>query len=224
MSRPLVFLVEDDLAVRESVVWMLDRQGIQVEAYETPEHFLSEYNPAKRGCLVLDLKLPGMGGLELRQKLVAKGCDLPFIMISGHGEIPDATNAMRMGAIDFIEKPLNRELFIERVWQALDTDAKHHREQEGQRKYQARLDALTRREREVLELVVAGKLTKQIAKQLGVTIKTVEAHRSNITKKMQVDSVVQLVREVTEHAQASSEASTLCGGYGQGESDDDPVV
>jgi two-component system, LuxR family, response regulator FixJ len=205
MSRPLVFLVEDDLAVRESVVWMLDRQGIQVEAYETPEAFLNNYDSRKRGCLVLDLKLPGIGGVDLRKRLVAQGCDLPFIMMSGHGEIPDATNAMRMGAIDFIEKPLNRELFIDRVWQALDADVKQHREQEGQRRYQARLDALTRREREVLDLVVAGKLTKQIAKQLGVTIKTVEAHRSNITRKMQVDSVVQLVREVTEHAQAISE-------------------
>ena len=199
VPQPTVILVEDDQAVRDSIVWMLEQERIHVEAYATPSKLLAMYDSARPGCLVLDLHLPEMNGLELRGRLVEMGCQLPFIIITGHAEVPDATHAMRIGAVDFIEKPLNREVFLNRVWLALDQDARWRREQADHECVQARLDSLTQREHEVLGRVVAGKLTKQIATELGITIKTVEAHRSNITRKMQVDSVVQLVRIVIEH-------------------------
>lgn len=209
MIQATVHLVDDNQAVRDSIVWMLEREGIQVEAYATPGDLLKAYDPKSRGCLVLDLSLPEMSGLELRDRLVEMGCRLPFIIITGCGEVPDATRAIKLGAVDFMEKPLDRDIFLDRVWQALDKDTRQRRERADHDSVQNLLDELTPREREVLELVVAGKLTKQIARQFGISVKTIEVHRSNITRKMQVDSVAQLVRIVTEHRISNTAAQSL---------------
>lgn len=198
MTPLTVFLVDDDRAVCDSIVWMLKQEGINVKAFLSPSALLHEFDPSSNGCLVLDLQLPEMTGLELHSRLRELGCDLPFMIITGCGEVPDATAAMRMGALDFIEKPVYRKTFLQRVWQALDEATRRRQEKTNYDDVQRRIDKLTKREREVLELVVAGKLTKQIARQLGVTVKTIEAHRSNVTKKMQVDSAIQLVRMVTQ--------------------------
>lgn len=198
MTPPTVLLVDDDRAVCDSLVWMLKLEGINARAFLTPSALLHEFDPSCNGCLVLDLHLPGMTGLELRSRLCELGCELPFMIITGRGEVPDATAAMRMGALDFMEKPVYRRTFIQRVWQAFEEDTRRRREKTNYDDVQRRMDTLTKREREVLELVVAGKLTKQIARELGVTVKTIEAHRSNLTKKMRVNSAIQLVRMVTQ--------------------------
>lgn len=199
VARPTVFLVEDNPADLNFLTHMLQRERIWVEGYASANDLLRVYDPSRLGCLVLDLHLPEMTGWELRGRLAQLGCQLPFIIITSRGEIPDATDAIRRGAVDFLEKPIGREVFLRRVWQALAEDEQRRCDEARRAEVQARYDSLTRREREVLEAVIAGNLSKQIARQLGITIKTVEAHRSNIIKKMQVDSVVQLVRVITEH-------------------------
>ncbi|MCA9011042.1 MAG: response regulator transcription factor [Planctomycetaceae bacterium] len=199
MTRAIVYLVEDDAAVRSSLVRILELEGYHVEAFAAPAELLAQYDPAKPGCLVLDLRLPEMSGIELRQRLVDQGCRHPFIIITGHGEVRDATHSMRMGAVDFIEKPLDRKILLARVSEAVTTDLQRRLAAEQHELFRARLEALTPREREVLQLVVAGRLSKQIASELKIAIKTVEVHRSNIVRKMQIDNVIQLVRLYTEY-------------------------
>jgi two-component system, LuxR family, response regulator FixJ len=198
MCQPTLFLVEDDRAVRESLAWLLTQENYRVEAYSSPAELLAAYEPSKPGCLILDLHLPGMNGLQLRDQLLERGCEHPFIIITGHGDVPEATRAMRMGAVDFIEKPLPREVLLDRVREAVKFDAQQRRARQQQQQFQERYQSLSHREQEVLELVMDGKLTKQIADQLGISVKTVEVHRSNLTRKMGVSSVVQLVRLCAE--------------------------
>lgn len=199
MADATIFIVEDDQAVRDSLTWMLQRDGYQIEAYSSPAELLSKFDSTRPGCLVLDLRLPQMSGIELHEQLVASGCVYPFIMISGHGEVADATRAMRLGAFDFIEKPIDRKLLLERIKQAVEYDSRRRHVAAKQDAFQCRFNSLTAREREVLQMIIAGRLTKQIAYRLDVAVKTVESHRSNIGKKMKVDSVVDLVRICTEY-------------------------
>ena len=197
-TDPTVLLVEDDQEMRESIEWMLQKEGISVEAYSTPQALLDCYDPNRPGCLVLDLKLPGMSGVELWNELERIGGRHPFIVISGHGDVSNAVEAMRTGAIDFIQKPFSRQAFLTRVRQAIDCDAENRKQREKQCALRKRLQSLTPREREVLDLVVDGELTKNIARKLGIRPKTVEVHRSHITSKLGVDSTAQLVRIVVE--------------------------
>ncbi len=197
-TDPTVLLVDDDQKMRESIEWMLRKEGISVEAYSTPKAFLDCYNPDRPGCLVLDSKLPGMTGVELWYALERLGGRHPFIVISEHGDVSNAVEAMRTGAIDFIQKPFSRQAFVTRVRQAIDRDAENRKQREKQRALRERLQSLTPREREILDLVVDGELTKNIAQKLGIRPKTVEVHRSHITSKMGVDSTAQLVRIVVE--------------------------
>jgi len=200
MSEQTVFLVEDDYAVRDSLVGLLQAADFHVEAFGTPSELLSTLDVNRPGCLVLDFRLPEMDAIALHENLVELGCQLPFIVIAGSGAILDATHAMRRGAVDFIEKPLDRQVFLARVREAMQKDAALRRERLQDRDVEARLATLTPRELEVLKLVMTGMLTKQIADELGISAKTVEVHRSHITKKMEVESTVQLVRLCTSHA------------------------
>ncbi len=202
-TDPTVLLVDDDRELRESIEWMLRREGILVEAYSAPEELLACYQPEKPGCLVLDLKLPGMSGVELCNELQKMGGHHPFIMISGHGDVPNAVEAMRTGAIDFIQKPFSRPKFLARVHQAIERDSHVRKRRRKQRELNDRLETLTPREREVLDLVVDGELTKNIARRLGISPKTVEVHRSHITSKMGVASTTHLVRMVVESSSLS---------------------
>lgn len=199
MSKPTVFIVEDDDDLRESLQWMIRKIGLQVEAYTSPQKLLDQYESTKPGCLVLDLRLPGMSGLDLQKQLVARGSRHPFIVLTAHGEVPSAVEAMRLGALDFIEKPFSRQYLLDRIQQAIQIDAQARRNQAELDVVKKLLDTLTRRERQVLDLVVAGRLTKQIAKTLEISPKTVEVHRSKVVKKMRVDSVIELVLKVQRH-------------------------
>ena len=199
-AAPTVLVVEDDRVMRESLVWLLETAELNVEAYGSPDELLERYDPDQPGCLVLDLQLGKMTGLELWRRLQERGCRHPFIIISGQGDIGAAVQSMHDGAVDFLEKPFDRQLFLGRVRQAIERDANNRHRRVSDLETQSQIDSLTPREREVMGLVVDGKLTKQIARRLDISEKTVEVHRSHVTKKMHVQSVAQLVRLVTEHS------------------------
>ena len=198
MDEHTVFLVEDDQSVRTSLVRVLEAEQIGVQAYAGADELLDSYDKSKPGVLVVDLFLPTISGIELCDRLRKNGDIHPFIIISGRGRIPDAKLALWKGAMDFMEKPLDMSEFLDRVRRAFVEYDRRRQQKEKWIAIQKRLDSLTHRESEVLEFVADGVPTKQIANRLGISTKTVENHRSNITKKMKVGGGMQLVRLVTE--------------------------
>ena len=192
--EPTVFVVDDDRAMRESLSWLLDSVGLRVRSYATAADFLAEHDPAQPGCLVLDVRMPGMSGLDLQAELARRGVELPTIVITGHAEVSMAVRAVKAGAIDFIEKPFSDQLLLDRVRQALEVDLEAREVRRRREDARRRLATLTAREREVLNLVVAGKQNKEIASELGVSPKTVEVHRAHVMSKMCVDSLAELIR------------------------------
>jgi two-component system response regulator FixJ len=193
-SDPTVFVVDDDPAVRDSLRWLLQSVGLPVKTHATAEEFLASYDPSAPGCLVLDLRMPGMGGLNLQEELAARRMTLPVIMITGHAEVPAAVRAMKTGAIDFIEKPFSDELLLDRIRRAIQADLQAREAQAQHAEVARRYGLLTPRERQVMACVVAGKANKVIAAELGLSVKTVEVHRANVMHKMAVDSIAELVR------------------------------
>jgi FixJ family two-component response regulator len=190
----LVYVVDDDDAMRDSLRWLLESTGYRVSAYSTAERFLTAYKPNFAACVVLDVRMPGLSGLELQQELNRRGETLPIIFITGHGDVPMAVSAVKNGAFHFLEKPFKDEQLLGLIEQAALT-----REPAGTagvrgRCAAARLSTLTQREREVMDLVVGGLKNKQIAEQLCISVKTVEAHRARAMEKMEVSSVAELVK------------------------------
>jgi two-component system response regulator FixJ len=195
-SEPTVFVVDDDHAMRHSLRWLLQSVGLAVETYATAEDFLAAYSAERPGCLVLDIRMPGMGGLQLQEELKARAIRLPIIVITGYAEVSTAVRALKAGAVDFLEKPFSDQQLVDYVRKAIDTD-RVMREGEAQHKMaRGRLDLLTTRERDVLHRVVDGKANKVIAAELGIVEKTVEAHRSRLMSKLDVDSLAGLIRLV----------------------------
>jgi RNA polymerase sigma factor (sigma-70 family) len=192
----LVYIVDDDEALRDSLIWLLESTGLESVAFDSAEAFLRAYHPAMNGCLVLDIRMPGMSGLELHEKLIAMHATLPVIFITGHGDVPMAVSALKKGAVDFIEKPFNDQEMVKLIRSALAEDTKHHDSRQQEADAQRRIEGLTPREREVLDLIVAGRLNKQIADDLGISIKTVEVHRARVMEKMGVHSLAELVQHV----------------------------
>jgi FixJ family two-component response regulator len=196
MKDQRVYIVDDDEAMRDSLVWLLESQGFAVTAYSSAEDFLAACRDGMAGCIVLDVRMPGMSGLELYEKLNARHCTLPVIFITGHGDVPMAVSALKKGAVDFIEKPFGDKDMLRLIEQCLELD-RNAREKNRQGAAAARrLAALTEREVEVMDLIIAGKLNKQIADVLNISIKTVEVHRSRIMDKMEVRTVAELVQAV----------------------------
>jgi len=189
---PTIFVVDDDETLRGSLRWLLESLRHNVQTYASAREFLSSYDPVQPGCLVLDIRMPEISGLQLQEILTKRGICIPVIMITGHADIAMAVRAMKAGAIDFIEKPFNDQELLERVQQALALDARLRREEAQRRIAIERLDSLTPREREVLEKIVCGKLNKMIAAELGICMKTVEAHRARIMEKMGANSAAEL--------------------------------
>lgn len=194
--EPTVFVVDDDQAMRKSLHWLIESVGLNVETFPSARRFLESYTPGRPGCLVLDMRMPGISGLELQEKLKARNITIPVIFITGHGDVPMAVRAMKAGAIDFIEKPFNDQLLLDRIQHALEQDAQSRSGQAQRAELAARLALLTPREREVMEMVAEGKPNKVIAAQLGVSAKTVEAHRAKVMEKMQAKSLADLIRMV----------------------------
>ena len=191
---PTVFVVDDYAPVRSAVSRLLRAAGFAVAAFASPEEFLAQYDPHTPGCLVLDLDMPAVNGLELQRILARKGSVLPIIFLTGHGDIPKSVQAMKRGAIDFLTKPVNDENLLAAARAAIEKDRALRREQTKLSEIRARLATLTPREREVLEHVVTGKLNKQIAGDLGTVEQTVKVHRARVMQKMRVQSVAELVR------------------------------
>ena len=193
VDSPLVQVIEDDDQLRPALIELLRSAGLRVVGFSSPSAFLESYDPDSPGCLVVDLRLPDTNGLELCRRLANQGYCPPFLIITGYGEVGLAVEALHQGAIDFLEKPCSPQRLIDRVHQALARDTELRRDRVRRASVQARLDRLTPREREVLDRVLCGQMTKQIARELHISLKTVEVHRSKIKRKMQVESVAQLI-------------------------------
>lgn len=193
-KQPNVFVVDDDQAMRSSLKWLIESVGMRVETYATADEFIQNYYPGRAGCLLLDVRMPGMSGLELQEHFLKHQINIPIIIITGHGDVPMAVRAMKSGAVDFIEKLFNDELLLESIRNALALDTEQRKTQAERAEIATRLANLTPREHEVMEMVTAGKANKEIAQALGVSAKTVEAHRSRVMEKMQADSLADLVK------------------------------
>ncbi|OOZ42268.1 DNA-binding response regulator [Solemya pervernicosa gill symbiont] len=193
-NEATVFIVDDDEAVRDSLQWLMRSVGLAVETFPSANDFLEGYERERSGCLVLDIRMPGMGGLDLQEQLAAEQVRLPVIFITGHGDVPIAVRALKAGAVDFIEKPFKDQALLDSVQRAIALDEEQRHETGLQADISARLKLLTPREREVMEMVVHGSANKVIAIELGVTQKTVEAHRAKVMEKMEARSLSELVR------------------------------
>jgi FixJ family two-component response regulator len=191
---PLVLVVDDDEAVRSSLKLLLKSAGLASRAYASAAEFLAAYDDRQPGCLVLDIRMPGMNGLELQDELNRRGAAVPVVFITGHGDVPMAVEAMRRGALDFLQKPFRDEDLIDRVHKALALDRDNRAQLEAREAICRRLAGLTPREMQVLQLLTLGKSNKQMAGELGVSQRTVEIHRANLMHKAQATSVAQLVR------------------------------
>lgn len=191
---PVVYIVDDQDVVRRSLARLVESVGMSASAFASPAEFLEAYDSDTPGCLVLDVRLPGMSGIDLQEKLISEGSVHPVILISGHADVPTAVRAMKAGAVDFIEKPVNDQEFLDRIQKCVAIDLHKRRESAEHNEVLARLHSLTPREREVLRLVVGGKSTKEVARLLGLSPKTIDIHRGNIMHKLAVHSAVELAR------------------------------
>ena len=194
MRQPTVFVVDDDSSTRELLSWLMKRHGLRIEAFSDAGSFLKRYRTEMPGCLVVDLDMPGMSGLDLQQYLKERGVLIPVLFLSGSADVPKAVKAVREGAIDFIEKPFDYRRVVARIEDCIKRDAEARARHEAKRLCCERLAHLTQREREVLDLVVAGRMNREIAEALDISVKTVEAHRAKIMEKLEVGSVAELVQ------------------------------
>lgn len=203
-----VFVVDDDPAVRKSLRWLIESIGLQVQTYASGSEFLDEYDPQKPGCLVLDVRMPGMSGLELQEQLSERGRCVPIIVMTAFGDVPMAVRAMKFGAVHFFEKPVKDQELLDHIQSALMEDLKWRERDQQDQSIRDRYHLLTKRECEVLGHVVDGHSSKEIGGKLGVSFKTVEAHRAKIMKKMAADSVPHLIRMVLAIARSDQSAET----------------
>lgn len=189
-----VYVVDDDPAIRFAMQALMESVNLRQEIFASADEFLEKESQCRAGCLVLDIRMPGLGGLELQEELIARGSTLPVIFITGHGDVPMAVEAMQKGAVDFILKPFRDQELLDRIRDALQTDKRRRTELKQHADIEQRLEKLTKREREVFDLVVTGKPNKVIAFDLGVSQRTVEIHRARVMEKMQARSLADLVR------------------------------
>ena len=192
-SEPTVFVVDDDSEVRETLKWLVESVGLKIETFASAQDFLNTYDPARPGCLVTDVRMPGMSGIELQAKLMAEEVTLPIIVVSGYADVPTAVRSMKGGAIDFVEKPFNEQMLLERIQLSILEDARLRQKRSQRERARARLRSLTPRERQVMDLVILGRSNKEIARELNISPKTVEVHRSNVMAKMNAQSLAELV-------------------------------
>jgi len=200
-TKGTVYVVDDDDAIRDSLRWLLEANDYKVELYDSGESFIAKYDPNAIAVLVLDVRMPGMSGLEVQEHLLARKADLPIIFITGHGDVPMAVRALKKGAVDFIEKPFQQAALKAQVEHMLNEARERRMKNERQSLNEALLAKLTPRGQQVLERIVAGRLNKQIADDLGISIKTVEAHRASIMDKTNSGTVADLMRVVMDTSQ-----------------------
>lgn len=194
MPEPTVFVVDDDQAVVRSLRWLIESVSLKVETFDSARAFQKGYDPSLPGCLVLDVRMPGLSGLELQEWVAVRDIQLPIIFITGHGDVKMAVKAVQSGAFDFIEKPFNDQDLLDRIQKAIDHDTEQREKLHKRYRLKDLFNSLTPRESEVLDLVVEGLSNKAIANRLGLSFKTVEVHRGNMMAKMQASSVSDLVK------------------------------
>lgn len=194
---PHAYLVDDDEAIRDSLGWLLQSRGVNCTTYASAEDFLDAWRPSLTGCILLDIRMAGMSGPELFDRLRERGSTLPVIFLTGHGDVPMAVSALKNGAFDFVEKPCNDNELVDRVIAAVKLDESQRADAFSADSVNARLATLTARERQVMELVLAGKLNKVIADDLQISMRTVEVHRANVFEKMGIRTAVELAQLMT---------------------------
>jgi FixJ family two-component response regulator len=195
LERPIVFVIDDDDSVRRSLERLLRSVDLDVETFASAQDFLRKPMPDRPACVVLDLRLPGPSGLELQESLIRSGHDVPIVFISGHADVPSSVRAIKAGAVDFLQKPFSDQALLDIIHGALRRDREARRDRAEVASIRVRFDTLTPRERDVLRLVIQGRLNKQIAGDLGISEKTVKFHRGRVMEKTQVGSVAELVRQ-----------------------------
>lgn len=194
MSTGIVHLIDDDEAIRDALAWLLRSHRIESRAWDSAESFLADYHVDMRGCLILDIRMSGMTGLELFEQLLDRGCAMPVIFLTGHADVPLAVRTVKKGAFDFLEKPFSDGELAERVVAALRLDEQNHRLATSNASIDARLQSLTMREKEVMKRILGGQYNKVIAADLQIAMRTVEVHRARIFEKMNVRSAVELAQ------------------------------
>ena len=193
-KRGTIYVVDDDEGVRDSLQWMLEGKDFRVRCFDSAETFLSRYDAREVACLIVDVRMGGMSGVELQTKLIERRSPLPIVFITGHGDVPMAVDTMKKGAMDFIQKPFQEESLLPVVERMLEAAKLNFAEHQQSASRDALMAKLTGREAQVLERIVAGRLNKQIADDLGISIKTVEAHRANIMEKLNANTVADLLK------------------------------
>ena len=193
-KNPAVIVVDDDAGVSNAMRSLLKSVGLECALYGSAQEFLAAWQPSQPGCLVLDIRMPGMSGLELQQQLNLRGAVIPVIFMTGHGDIPMAVEAMQHGAFDFLQKPFRDQDLLDRIQRAIQKDGELRQSLGEHTRIKAHLESLTAREREVLDLMTQGKQNKQIAQELGISPRTIEIHRARVMEKMEAQSVAELVR------------------------------
>lgn len=188
----IIYVVDDEEKVRSSLQWLIEPLGVEVRTFDGAKAFLEGYEQTRVGCLILDVRMPDISGLQLQERMARRGWDIPIIFISGHADVPMSVRALKAGAFDFLEKPFNRQDLVDRLQKAIELDRERHRERAAQGVLEARLALLSGRERQVLERILLGRLNKQIAEELRITVRTVEAHRANLMIKMRAASLLEL--------------------------------
>ena len=199
-DRPTVFIVDDDAAVREGLSRLVRSAGYPVECFETAGAFLETWRDGRPGCLVTDIRMPGMSGLDLQERIRAQGSSIPTIVLTGFGDVPGAVRALKGGALDFLQKPFEPDVLLVRIAEALKKDARVREASARAAEVRSRLTKLTPREREVMAHVIEGKANKVIALELGISERTVELHRGRVMRKVGARSVAQLIRQVQSRA------------------------
>ncbi|AZC17646.1 MULTISPECIES: response regulator transcription factor [Pseudomonas] len=192
-TQQLVYVVDDDPAMLDSTVWLLESVGLAAVPFTSGREFLEHCDPSRNACVLLDVRMPGMGGLNVQEELRQREIDLPLIFVSGHADVPIVVRAFKAGAADFIEKPYNEQLLLDSVQQALNRAGSRQRQGAGQARVMERLESLTPREKDVLLPLVRGYTNREIAEQLGVSIKTIDLYRSRVMKRMQAEHLPELV-------------------------------
>lgn len=191
-----VFVVDDDPAMRASLRWLIESVSLGVATFDTAEAFLESYTGEQPGCLVLDVRMPGLSGLELQAALAARGLSLPTIIVTGHADVAMAVRAVQNGALDFLEKPFSDQALLDRIRQGIELDRSAREHRQRRRQLAERVARLTTREHEVMRLVAQGKSNKEVASTLNLSPKTVEVHRAHVMEKMEVSSLADLIRSV----------------------------
>ena len=193
-ERPTVFVIDDDPAVRQSVCWLVESGGRQVDAFDSALAFLDLYTPDQTGCVLTDVRMPGMGGLQLQEELSGRDYAIPVIVMTAYGDVTTAVRAMKAGAIDFLEKPYNDQTLLDLIEEAIQKDSDFRQEQAQGDSVRAKFDSLTSREQQVMRLVVQGRSNKSMATLLNISTKTIEAHRAKVMGKMGVSSIAELTK------------------------------